>query len=309
VTYSKSELRAYRVMIVGLMLASCGGTTKPHIDSGIGADGSGYTDVNPDPGGMADVSLPNLDSSRSPDAGSTADGVTNPIGDTSVAGRDGAGPESSLSDTSRSSLDSGDLVNRDPDGAAQACTPEQEVLRKSNTDPMPFDSLPESVKDFLLTFLSRSYIEEHFRFYSQLATTSRMSYFDFVDGCLTATTGFVQWDIPICQGKIRYIGPAKEYRLLMDEPQAKKVSEAAGCTWSNATLGWNPMSPTSIPEPRPVACDGAIDYPAWFVGGATLSADPGMPAGSYCQAARCIINAETGAVSVTPRMCASPGKH
>jgi hypothetical protein len=251
--------------------------------------------------GAADV---RADASWTPEASAAADDVGSPGEDVGAAGRDGAGRESSPAvDSVADTVDGPATV---PD-AGVVCTPEQEAQRSANPAPMPFASLPSSVQDFLLSFLSRSYIDEHFRFYPLQASASNLSYFDFVYGCLTARNGFVEWGVPMCNGKTRFVGPAKEYRLLVDEAQATQISQADGCDWTDVTLGWDPMAPASIPAPRPDTCDGFVSYPAWHTGGQTLPADPGLPAGSFCQAPRCTINAETGAASVTPRMCASPG--
>ncbi len=221
--------------------------------------------------------------------------------------RDGAGRESGPAVDAVADTVDGPATVPDAGDAGVVCTPAQEAQRSANTAPMPFASLPSSVQDFLLSFLSRSYIDEHFRFYPPQASAANLSYFDFVDGCLTVQGGFVEWGVPICNGKIRFVGPAKEYRLLVDETQAGQISQADGCDWADATLAWDSMDPASIPAPRPDTCDGFVSYPAWHTGGQTLAADPGLPAGSYCQAPRCTINAETAAASVTPKTCASPG--
>jgi hypothetical protein len=164
------------------------------------------------------------------------------------------------------------------------------------------------VTGFLTPFLSVDYITEHFRFImtnGSVPTVGFPWYFYFIDGCYTDTgQSFIQWGVPICQGKVRYVGPSREWRVLVSEANAKALMEAAGCDASNMQLTWD-SDGSSIPGVT--ECLGMLGYhPAWQAGGQSV-APVGLPPGSYCQAATCMVHAETGAISSSPQHCAAPG--
>ena len=196
-----------------------------------------------------------------------------------------------------------------PSEDASACTPEQDRLRNT-IDPnaiIPYDDVPAVVTDFLTSFLSVDYITEHFQFIvtnGSVPTAGFPLYFYFIDGCYTDTgQSFIQWGVPICQGKVRYVGPSREWRVLVDEADAKALIEAAGCDSSNMQLTWGSEG---SPIPGVNECSGISYYPAWQAGGQSVN-PVGLPPGSYCQAATCMVNAETGAISSTPQYCEVPG--
>jgi hypothetical protein len=210
--------------------------------------------------------------------------------------------------SSPDSVLSTDLIQSSEDSSA--CTPEQDRLRNT-IDPsaiIPYVDVPAVVTDFLTSFLSVDYITEHFRFImtnGSVPTAGFPLYFYFIDGCYTdAGQGFIQWGVPICQGKVRYVGPSREWRMLVSEADAKAPMEAAGCDSSNMQLIWG-SDGSSIPGVT--ECFGILGYhPAWQAGGQSVT-PVGLPPGSYCQAATCMVNAETGAISSTPQYCAGPG--
>ena len=140
-----------------------------------------------------------------------------------------------------------------------------------------------------------------------LAVFSGSSTRQYLEDCpihaLTARSD-IQWGVPICQGKVRYVGPSREWRVLVSEANAKALMEAAGCDASNMQLTWD-SDGSSIPGVN--ECFGMLGYhPAWQAGGQSIT-PVGLPPGSYCQAATCMVNAETGAVSSTPQYCEVPG--
>ena len=156
---------------------------------------------------------------------------------------------------------------------------------------------------------SKAYIEEHFRFFATSNGTSinpNLLDFYFLDGCYTSTVpGQVQWAVPLYRGKLRYLGPSQEWRILVGDDQARVQAEAAGCDASNWELGW---AAEGTPIPGVSEYSGVSYYPAWQAGGQTVAVPSGLPAGSFCNGPSCSIHAATGAVSVTPQRCGSPGR-
>jgi hypothetical protein len=110
--------------------------------------------------------------------------------------------------------------------------------------------------------------------------------------------------VAIYQGKIRYLGPSREWRVLISEEEANRLAVAAGCDASNLELGW---AGERTPIPGVNEYTGASYYPAWQAGGQSVETKPGLPAGSFCKGPTCTVHAETGKVSQTPGYCASPG--
>jgi hypothetical protein len=191
---------------------------------------------------------------------------------------------------------------------ALACTPDEDILRDAINQYtiIPYKDLPDVVTNFLTTFLSVDYINEHFRFFMPnggAPTTGTPLDFYFVDGCYTSQYGEIQWGVPIYKGEVRYMGPSREWRVLINETYAKALIEAAGCDSSNIEPAWGsagaPMAGVS-------EFSGASFYPAWRAGGQSVP-PVGLPSGSYCQAATCTVNVETGVLSSTPQSCGVPG--
>jgi hypothetical protein len=241
---------------------------------------------------------------EAPSDGNRADAVVDAAQDERVFPDTRSNDPAPIPDTALST----DLTQ--PSEDASACTPEQNRLRNT-IDPneiIPYDDVPAVVTDFLTSFLSVEYITEHFRFImtnGSVPTAGFPLYFYFIDGCYTDTgQGFIQWGVPICQGNVRYAGPSREWRVLVSEANAKALMEAAGCDSSNIQLNWG-SDGFSIPGVN--ECFGMVGYhPAWQAGGQSVT-PVGLPPGSYCQAATCMVNAETGAISSTPQYCAVPG--
>jgi hypothetical protein len=193
---------------------------------------------------------------------------------------------------------------------ALKCTAAQEDLRATvyqNTI-IPYADIPEVPRDFVAAFLSQSYVEEHFRFFpypSSFSANPYFLYFYFIDGCYTdSVPGQIQWNVPMYQGKIRYLGPSREWRILVGEEQARAAVEAAGCDASNLDLEW---AAEGTPIPGVDEYSGMSHHPIWRAGGQSVPVPPDLPAESHCYGPVCQVHAETGAVLQTPRSCASPG--
>ena len=201
-----------------------------------------------------------------------------------------------------------DLVNRDPD--ALACTAAQQSRRNAVDQQtiIPFAETPAVVQDFLTVFLSKEYIEEHLRFVQTFNGTSINTNdlaIDFLDGCYTSSApGQIEWGVAIYKGKILYVGPSREWRVLIGEEEARQLMTAAGCDASNLGLGWGAEA---TPIPGVSTYNGGSYYPAWQAGGQDVDVKPGMPSGTYCKGPTCSVHAETGSVSQKPGICASPG--
>jgi hypothetical protein len=203
------------------------------------------------------------------------------------------------------------MIGFDRDGQdALTCTAEQERRRASYAK-VTFLSLaetPAAIQDFLTVFLSKDYIEEHFRFFQTWNGTSynqRQYAFAFVDGCNTVTVpGEIQWGPALYEGKTRYIGPGREWRILIEDDDARRLVVDAGCDASNLRLGWATEA-TPIPGVKLYGGDGS-DYPAWQTVSQPVETKPGLPAGSHCYGPSCTVHAQTGAVSQRPGYCTSP---
>jgi hypothetical protein len=255
---------------------------------------------NPDEVSGKDATGASDTPTKTADAGATPDALP----DERLAPDQGASDPASANDL----LWAPDAVG--PIADALTCTAAQEALRASVYEAtiIPFADTPAVVQDFLTAFLSRGYVEEHFRFSptsNGTTTNPNLLDFAFIDGCYTSTVpGQIQWNVPIYQGKIRYLGPSQEWRILISEEEARAQVEAAGCDASNLGLAW---AAVGTPLPGVNEYSGLSDYPIWQAGGQSVEGPSGLPAGSHCTGPVCNVHASTGVLAQTPRLCGSPG--
>ena len=277
--------------------------TSDSVEEIVARDATGVSDT-PFAAGDAIVTRDTTDASDTP----FERGDTGPVSDASPDQRpppdEGAYDLAPLADLA-SAVDS--VV---PLQDAPACTAAQEARRAIvyESTIIPYADTPEVVRDFLTAFLSVSYIEEHFRFcwtIPNVPTDPALLYFYFVDGCYTITTpGQIHWDVPVYEGKVHYIGPSREWRVLISEEEARVQVEAAGCSSSNLWLTWG-AEQTPIPGANEVG--GFSYYPVWLAGGESVDASPGMPPGTHCSGPVCYVHAATGALlSQSPGLCGGP---
>ena len=199
--------------------------------------------------------------------------------------------------------------------AGETCGDEQRARQDTFVSTYPsteysLSELPAVVVDFLLSFLPESYITEHFRFFrlnSSGAPTAPLNllYMTFEYGCETAIDGQLQWDVPIYDGKIRYIGPSRPWQLLISQADAVSRIESAGCDSSNTELAMI-QRPTPIPGVTNEYVGLSFDL-GWKAGGQRVTCSGSMPSPECeCSSMRCSLNAETGEMETTPAMMGCP---
>lgn len=159
-----------------------------------------------------------------------------------------------------------------------------------------FEETPNKTKDFLKELLSEEYIKEHFVFFSLDTdkTHNILRFFLVYDNYIIDENSYLQWDVPILKGKMRYSGgPVMEDELNIDKNKAEEEMKEKGCDVSNLRLV---IYPIDSDYSKIFQCS-SCGYLAWKAGG--------QPHSVLCYKDVCVISATGGRLDIIEIGCSS----
>jgi hypothetical protein len=185
-----------------------------------------------------------------------------------------------------------------------------EVTQNNNSTLISYEDVPDTAKNYLLTFLSEDYIKEHFRFLSyEEAPYNKILKFYLVYDNETIDGLYLQWDLRILNGEMRDTGaPHKEYKLNIFRNEARNLMISKGCNISSLDFFSYPDYINGVSNPSYYLRVTNLESDKEFelIEGGLYWKCGGESGGENCYQDQYFLNAETGKVYVIKGYCSVP---